>query len=191
MKKMQTRGCSLSLKNGVGLDGGGVCSPQVVDPRGGKTTPDLNIPTTMFQCGFETPWYNSLLCSLDNKSQTWIHSSARPRSCVPCWGVVWKLLVDNLLLSGLLLNVSFLLLRELSLMYRSSDGGLALGAFATDPARSLESLTQAMMWRWEGATLLWMKTDFWQFHFLSESSNLLIKNYNWSTLFPSLSLYSI
>lgn len=89
--------------------------------------------------------------------------SAHLCSCFPYWEVVWKLLIDSLLLSGLLLNVSFLFLRELSLMYRSSDAVLTLGASATDPVRSLESLSQAMIWRWEGATLLQITTDFISF----------------------------
>ena len=60
--KMQTRGYSMSLKNGVVLllGQGVVNSVQVSNSRLGKTPTDLNIPTTMFHCGFDTLQIHSL-----------------------------------------------------------------------------------------------------------------------------------
>ncbi len=60
--KIRTRGYSTSLKNGVVLllGHGVVNSVQVSKSREGKTPPDLNIPTTMFHCRFDTLRYHSL-----------------------------------------------------------------------------------------------------------------------------------
>ena len=59
--RIQTRGWSASLRNGVvlSLGKGGVKLEQVSNSRGDKTATDLNVPTTMIHCGFETLWFHS------------------------------------------------------------------------------------------------------------------------------------
>ena len=54
--RIQTRGWSASLRNGVvlSLGKGEVKLEQVSNSRGDKTATDLNVPTTMIHCGFET-----------------------------------------------------------------------------------------------------------------------------------------
>lgn len=43
----------------------------ILSSKGGKTTPDLDIPTTIFNCGFEPLWYHSL-----SYSSPHVHPSA-------------------------------------------------------------------------------------------------------------------
>ena len=58
---IKPRGWSMSLRNGVVLflGKGGVELEQVSNSRGDKTATDLNVPTTMIHCGFETLWFHS------------------------------------------------------------------------------------------------------------------------------------
>lgn len=71
--KMQPRGYSVSLNSWLVLllGQGVVTSVQVSNSRIDQTPPDLNIPTTMFHCWFNTWWYHSF----------------------PSWEVIYKLLL--------------------------------------------------------------------------------------------------
>lgn len=180
---MQIRGCSMSLKNGVALDR--YLNTWIFPP------PCFSVG--LKHCGIILSCVCLFIIHLKpgfiNKLDVF---SAHPCSCFPYWGLVWKLLIDSLLLSGPLLNASILFLRELSLTYRSSWRCAHFGClcdWSSEVIRKFESSRDLKMRR---SHFAFNNNDFWQFHFLSESSNLLIiTDYNWSTLFLSAFPYSI